>query len=71
MTLTLSRPTCDFLIRVGESWGMDWMRALAGAAKDGTFTSLDGGPCMVEVPEVTSHLDLAREIQMRLGEEAA
>lgn len=68
MTLTLSRPTCDFLVRVGESWGVEWLRKLATEITGGTFTSLDGEPCMVEIEEPAQ---ASREIQLRLGEEAA
>jgi hypothetical protein len=68
MILTLSRPTCNFLLAVGESWGVDWLRTLAREIKAGTFTHLEGEPCMVEIEEPAQ---ASREIQLRLGEEAA
>ena len=81
MTVPLAMSTADYLTHVHNNIGPAWFRALAGelTAPDEHLRMRDMGDCpwpndrpkVIEKPVTSSHLALAREIQMRLGEEAA
>ena len=54
-----------------EYSGEAWARTLAREMKAGTFTHVDGEPCLIELPESFGPTKPPEHEQMTLGEEAA